>query len=274
VTRGQFFKLPTGTAVLLLLAWSALSGQWAHYPTAGVPRTPSGIPNLGAPTPRTADGKPDLSGMWEAENTLPCDPVNQNCTDLPVGIQFANIGARIKGGLPYQPWAAELVKKNLANQEKDDPTIRCLPAGVPRTHAAPTLKKFVQTPGLLVLLDEYNASFRQIFTDGRPLPVDPNPTFDGYSTGHWDGDTLVVDSIGFTERQWLDSRGSPITEAAKITERFHRINYGNMEIEVTVNDPKAYTAPWTVKLNQYIVLNTELIDYFCLENEKDAEHIK
>lgn len=261
-------------AFALLLACSALPAQWAHYPTAGVPKTPSGTPNLGAPTPRTADGRPDLSGMWEAENTLPCDPVNENCTDLPVGIQFSDIGAGLKGGLPYQPWAIEFVKKNRADHGKDDPSVRCIPNGVPRSHAIPTMKKIVQTPGLLVILDEYNASYRQIFTDGRALPVDPNPTFDGYSTGHWEGDALVVDSTGFTERQWIDSSGSPITEEAKLTERFRRINYGNMEIEVTVNDPKAFTAPWTVKLNQYLVLNTELIDYLCLENEKDAGHVK
>ena len=262
-------SLALATLVLALPA----PAQWAHYPTAGIPLTPSGTPNLGAPTPRTADGKPDLSGMWEPENTLPCGPLATNCSDR-VGIQFVNIGARLNDGLPFQPWAGEFVKKTMTENRKGDPISRWLPAGVPRNTALPTFKKVVQTPGLLVILDEFNASFRQIFTDGRPLPVDPTPTFDGYSTAKWEGDTLVVESIGFTDRQWVDTRGSPITEAAKITERYHRANFGNMEIEVTVNDPKAYTKSWTVKLYQYIVLNSELIDYFCLENERDVRHLK
>lgn len=257
-----------------MLLLPALSAQWAHYPTAGVPKTPSGVPNLGAPTPRTADGKPDLSGMWEAENTLPCNAVTGNCTEMRISADYLDLGAHLKGGLPFQPWAAEMVNKRAAGQRKEDPVSHCFAPGTPRSHAFWTYKKIVQTPGLLVILDEYNANFRQIFTDGRPLPVDPQPTIDGYSTGHWDGDTLVVESTGFTENQWLDTRGTLITEDAKLTERFHRINFGNMEIEVTVNDPKAYTAPWTVKLNQYILLNTELIDLFCLENEKDMRHLK
>jgi hypothetical protein len=131
----------------------------------------------------------------------------------------------------------------------------------------------VQLPGLLVILLEYNASYRQIFLDGRPLPVDPQPSWNGYSTGRWEGDTLVVETNGLRDMGIDVRRGNPITEAAKVTERFRRINYGNMEIEVIVDDPKAYTKPWTVKLNQYIALNTEMIDYICLENEKDSAHL-
>ena len=261
-------------ATMAVAISNPLSAQWLNYPTAGVPKTPSGSPNLGAPTPRTADGKPDLSGMWESENTLRCDPNGeQNCSDLNVSKEFVNLGSGLKGGLPYQPWAAALFKTRGAAQGKDDPATRCLPAGVPRTLAIPTVKKFIQTPGLLVVLDEYNASFRQIFTDGRPLPVDPQPSWTGYSTAKWEGDTLLVETNGLRDGLWLDALGSPLTDQAKITERFRRVNYGNMEVELTVNDPKAYTAPWTVKINYYAVINTDLLDYICLENEQDVKHL-
>jgi hypothetical protein len=257
-----------------LTAATALSAQWLNYPTAGVPRTPSGIPNLGAPTPRTADGKPDLSGIWQANNVIHCDTTKQNCVnDLPISPHFFNISTGLKDPIPYQAWAADLLKKRVANEGADDPVERCLPAGAPRMHFAPTYKKIVQVPGLLVILDEYNASYRQIFTDARPLPEDPQPSWNGYSSAKWDGDTLVVETKGFRDGLWLDTRGVPLSDAAKVTERFHRVNYGNMEIGLTVDDPKAYTKPWTVNFNQFIVLDTELLDYVCLENEKDASHV-
>lgn len=263
-------------APFCVLAMSAaLSAQWLNYPTAGVPKTPSGIPNLGAPAPRTADGKPDLSGIWQAQNVLHCDTAKQNCVnDLPLSPQFLNIATGLKDPLPYQSWAADLVKKRSTNNGLDDPVERCFPAGALRNHAAPTYKKIVQVPGLLVILDEFNAGYRQIFTDGRPLPADPQPSWNGYSSAKWDGDTLVVDTNGFRDGLWLDVRGAPITDAARATERFRRVNYGNLEIEITVDDPKAYTKPWTVKVNQFIVLDTELLDYVCLENEKDAAHVR
>jgi len=241
--------------------------QWLNYPTPGTPKTPSGLPNLGARTPRTADGIPDLSGTWEAENTRP--PGN----DLRIGEQFLDLGWGLKGGLPYQPWAANIVNMRRMANAKDDPETRCLPISVVRSHTYPTLKKIVQVPGLIVILDEHNASYRQIFTDGRPLPTDPQPSWNGYSSGKWEGDTLVVETIGFRDEIWLDKRGSPMTDATKMTERIRRVNYGNLEIEVTIDDSKAYTKPWTIKLNQFIVLNTDLLDYICLENEKDIPHL-
>lgn len=267
---------PAEVALAILLACAPLPAQWLHYPTPGIPKTPSGLPNLGAPAPRTADGKPDLSGIWEAENTLPCDPNDggDNCTDLPVGIHLVNIAADLKDGLPYKPWAAALVKEREAAVGRDAPDGKCLPMG-PRLHTNPLFKKYVQIPGVLVILSEFNASYRQIFTDGRPLPADPNPSWNGYSTGRWEGDTLVVETNGFRDDTWLDIvKGNPMTDAANVVERFRRTNYGNMQIEMTVDDPKAYTKPWTVKLNQYIVLNTELLDFICLENEKDVAHLK
>jgi hypothetical protein len=192
---------------------------------------------------------------------------------MPFGQQFLDAGWSLKGGLPYRPWAAELVKARMAENGKDDPTSRCLPGGVLRMHTTPLLRKIIEVPGLLVILNERDTAYRQIFTDGRPLPQDPQPSWNGYSSGKWDGDTLVVQTIGFRNGLWLDRNGSPMTEAARMTERFRRVNYGKLEIEVTVDDPKAYTAPWTIKLNQLIVLNTELLDFVCLENEKDVPHL-
>ena len=186
--------------------------------------------------------------------------------------EYFNIGWGLKGGLPYQPWAAALVKSRTAQDSTDDPATHCLPMGIVHTHTTPLLKKVIQTPALLLVITERNASYRQIFLDGRPLPQDPQPSFNGYSTGKWEGDTLVVESNGFQDGTWLDHNGSPLTEAAKMTERFRRLNFGRLEIEITVDDPKAYTKPWTVKLDQNLVPNTELLDAYCLENEKDIQH--
>lgn len=257
----------------------SLSAQWFHYPTPGVPRTASGAPDLKARAPRTAAGKPDLSGMWLNKETLPCPPVlrgdNGDCaekTGLPV--QAPNIAAGMEGGLPYQPWAAELIQKRKQDLGRDDPHAHCLPAGFPRAYGLPHIEKFIQNPGLLVILDEFNANYRQIFTDGRALPVDPQPSWNGYSSGKWEGDTLVVKTNGLRDDLWLDMAGSPLTNAATMTERFHRPDYGHLNVEVTVDDPKAYTKPWTVTFHLSIVLDTELVDEICAENEKSVSHLK
>jgi hypothetical protein len=260
-----------GFAVTLGSGSPSLGAQWLRYPTPGVPRTAAGAPNLDAPAPRAADGKPDLSGTWDIDHNRPCPA--DGCADMPVGHEFINIGWSLPGGLPYRPWAAAITKKRTEELRKEDPTSFCLPIGIVRLHTMALLKKIIQVPGLLVILNEHNATYRQIFTDGRPLPKDPNPSWVGYSTGAWDGDTLVVRSAGFREGLWLDANGSPLTEEAQVTERFHRVSFGKLEIEVTVNDPKAYTGPWTIKLNQYIALDTDLIDYICNENEKDIPHL-
>jgi hypothetical protein len=261
---------PWMVALLMVLQWP-LGAQWIEYPTPGVPRNPDGTPNLNAPAPRAPDGKPNLSGMWFAAELLPeCKP--EDCipqAGLPA--DQANIGRSLPNDLPYQPWAAALVAERAANGAKDDPHAHCLPPNFPRAFSFPQYFKILPTPGLIVILHEFNASYRQIFTDGRPLPVDPNPTWNGYSTGRWDGDALVVESIGFRDDLWLDLRGSPMTSAARVTERFRRVNYGRLEVDVTVDDPKAYTRPWTVTLKHNIVLDTELIEEFCLENEQDTQ---
>jgi hypothetical protein len=250
---------------------AVFAAQWLNYPTPGVPRLPNGAPNLDAPAPRTADGKPDFSGIWEPEENRPCPP--DGCADMKIPQEFLNIGWSLKDGAPYQPWAADTRKSRMEQNGKDDPVSRCLPGGIVKLHTTPLLRKILQMPGLLVSLNEMDATYRQIFLDGRPLPRIQSPSFKGYSVGKWEGDTLVVETTGFHDGEWLDRNGSPLTDAARITERFRRLNFGKMEIEVTIDDPKAYTIPWTIKMKHNIVLDTELIDYICTENEKDVPHL-
>jgi len=263
-------RLRSAAAALIFAAVSpVVFAQYLGYPTTGVPKTPDGKPNLSAPAPRTPDGHPDLSGMWGWENRANC---GAKCNDTQVGREFINIASNLKGGPPYQPWAADLVKQRTADQVKD-PNVHCMPRGAPRIWTDDYYKRIIQTPERLIILTERNMQYRQIHTDGRPLPVDPNPTWNGYSTGKWDGDTLVVQTIGFRDELWLDSNGNPLTEAGKTTERIRRPNFGTLEIEITIDDAKAYRAPWTVTLKQPLILDSELLDYYCLENEKDAVHM-
>jgi hypothetical protein len=257
--------------MVLAASPAALYAQFLGYPTSGVPRTSDGKPNLTAPAPRTTDGKPDLSGMWGWVNIG--KPCGAECNDTQVSREFINIAATLKDPLPYQPWAAELVKKRRVQQGLD-PNVHCMPRGAPRIWTDDYYKRIFQVPGRVIILTERNMQYRQIFTDGRPLPKDPNPTWNGNSTGHWEGDTLVVETTGFRDDLWLDASGNPLTEQGKMTERIRRPTYGNLEIEITINDPKAYTAPWTVKLTEPLVLDSELLDYYCLENERDATHMR
>ena len=260
-------------SIALALAFSlpSVEAQWLTYPTAGVPRTADGKPNLSAPAPRTADGKPDLSGLWEMDPALrlPRDSDNEEA----VSPEFINIGARVKGGLPYRQWAIDQMKVREKEGRIHDPTTNGLPIGIVRTLAFPTPKKFVQVPGLLVILSEYNMNYRQIFTDGRPLLEDPNPNWNGYSSAKWVGDELVVQTNGFRDGIWLDNAGSPLTDSGKITERYRRPDFGHLEIAITVDDPKAYTKPWTVTLKQTLRLDTDLLDYIVNENEKSISHM-
>jgi len=265
----KHFQVLGRRAAIWVLFLSPLSAQWISYPTAGVPRTPDGKPDLLAPCPRL-EGKPDLSGLWIMQPNRNATLNFPGCE--PTAEEFGNIGATLKEGMPYRPWAADLVKTRRAEQRLHDPLSYCLPIGPVRLHTWSTPRKLVQTPGLLVVLNELNASYRQIFTDGRPLPVYPNPSWNGYSSGKWEGDTLVVETSGFRDGLWLDSLGNPMTDAAKMTERFRRVNFGHMEIEITLDDPKAYTKPWTIKLNHTIKLDTDLLDFVCAENEKDTFH--
>jgi hypothetical protein len=179
----------------------------------------------------------------------------------------------LSGGLPYLPWAAALVKERTAQFGRDDPVGFCKPPGAVRFLTFPPFRKFVQLPGLFIILSERDVTYRQIFTDGRALPSDLTPTPNGYSVGRWDGDSLLVQTAGFRDGTWLDRNGSPMTDAAKMTERFRRVNYGRLEVDLTIDDPKAYARPWTVTLRQQVVLDTELMDYHCTDNEKDAAHM-
>lgn len=265
-------------AFALVCGSTPVLAQWWKYPTAGVPRTPDGKVNLSAPTPRTPDGKPDFTGIWITGNPncaqRPSDDSIVCGVELPMSKEGINMGVGLQGGLPYQPWVAAIVKERTANQAKDDPHAYCLPDTFVRAYGLPHLLKFVQTPALLLMLNEMNAGYRQVFLDGRPLPEDPIPSWQGYSSAVWEGDTLVVTSNGFRNDLWIDWNGSVITEAAKVRERIRRLNYGQLEVEVTVDDPKAYTKPWTVTLKERLVVDTELVDEICLENEKSTQRMK
>jgi hypothetical protein len=275
------------TIVILgtLLASAPVAAQWVNHPTPGVPRRADGKVNMSAPAPRMADGKPDLSGLWmtaepnrgPGRGTPPPANAPDEAGDqrnITASRQMRDIGVDIPGGLPYQPWLIPIVKERTANEAIDDPHIRCLPDNFLRAYGLPHLLKFVHTPRLLVMLNEMNAGYRQVFTDGRPLPRDPNPSWQGYSSATWSGDTLVIDTIGLRDDTWIDWNGSVLTEAAKVREEIRRPDFGHLEIKVTVDDPKAYTKPWTVTLKQRIVVDTDLIDEICLENEKFEEFVQ
>jgi hypothetical protein len=252
-------------------------GQWVRVPTAGLPKKADGSPDLTAPTPRLPDGKPDFSGLWRPFNPSRCKPGSGQFVECGVelgGSALArDLGRDLPGGLPYQPWAATLTKQRTADDSRDDPHVRCLPDNPPRTWTLPHLTKAIHTPRLLALLYEVNAMYRQIFIDGRPLPEDPTPGWNGYSIARWEGDTLVVQTTGFRDGLWLDMGGSPMSDAAKMTERIRRPNYGTLELEITVDDPKAYTRPFTVSLKQTLAVDLEMIDEFCLENEKSYQRM-
>jgi len=261
---------------LVAIPASGLS-QWLRYPTAGVPQK-NGKPDLSAPAPRLPDGKPDLSGIWHTAAIIPCTPSSTRfleCGSEIGGSPLArDLGAEMPGGLPYQPWAAALVKQRRADNGIDDPHVRCLPDNPPRTWGMPHLTKAVHTPKLLVLLYEVNAMYRQVFIDDRPLPADPTPGWNGYSTAQWEGDTLVVQTKGFRDDLWIDLGGSPMSDAATMTERLRRPNYGTLEVSITIDDPKVYTRPWTASITQALQLDTELVDEICLENEKSYQRLQ
>jgi len=253
-----------------------LPAQWLNLPTPGIPRTANGKPNLTAPAPKTSAGKPDLSGMWVPRDVLPCDVSGRGaqCVELPLTPQLVNFAVGLKDGLPYQPWAAELVKSRSKEVAYIDPHTHCMPPNFPRAWAFPETETIFQTPTQLVILHEFNASYRQIFFDGRKLPDDMLPTWNGYSVAHWEGDTLVVESAGYRDDSCLDTAGNFFSNAARVTERIRRPSFGALDITVTVDDAKVFTKPWTVALHMRPLLDTEMIDFMCQENNKDIAHMK
>jgi hypothetical protein len=251
-------KISIAALAMLFAMAGAASAQWLNIPLPGTPRTPDGKPNLVAPAPKTPDGKPDLSGIWHTEDNRYVDNI-------------AGQGVNI----PMLPAAAALYKHRQETLGADKPQLHCMPHGVPDAMLVSGLPfKIVQTPReTIVLFEEFN-QYRQIFTDGRKLPEDPNPAWLGYSVGKWEGDTFVTDVAGFKEGTWLDNGGHPHTDALQLTERYRRPNFGNLELEVAVTDPGAYPKPWkSATIHFKLLPDTELIEHLC-ENEKDAEHLQ
>ena len=243
-------KLATIVSVMSV----SLLAQWPKHPSPGIPRMPDGKPNLSAPSPRSADGKPDLNGVWVVRN----------------GNFYLTWDLKPED---MQPWAAALYKQREADFRRDTDGIACLPPG-PKAAigVGPFPIKIIQNPGLTVILHEYDTIFRQIFTDGRALPEDVNPTWMGYSVGRWEGDTFVVTTAGFNDRSTIDLAGHPHTEALRTTERFHRRDIGHLDVQITFDDPKAYKRPWTLPMEFGLVPDEDLMEYVC-ENERDARHL-
>ena len=247
-----------------------LLAQWPNHRSARTPRTADGRADLAAAPPRTADGKVDFSGLWNYAGVLgfrggpPPPPPG-----TPPEATFWNIEAGIKEGLPFQPWAAELRRQRMARNSADNPDAACLPLGHMQLHTHSQPRKIIQTPDLIVILYEANAGVRQIFMDGRPAPPkDAQPWWFGYSRGSWEGDTLVVESTNFRDLGWLDVNGAPLTSDGRLIERFRRPTVGRLEIDVTIDDARAYTRPWTVRVNQRLLADTDLIEFVCGENER------
>jgi hypothetical protein len=269
----------TGAAVIIAAFSVSLSAQWPRREPPGVPKGANGGVNLAASAPRAPDGKPDLGGIWEVS------PRREAPGSAPPGrpplAVFANIGVNFPEGLPFQPWAAELSRKRVANQRYDNPDALCMPQGPLQYHLDPQPREIIHTPRKTLIVYESNYGLRTIYTDGRRLPKqgEPQPYWHGYSVGRWDGDTFVVESNNFRGVQggnaadaWLDQMGSPYTDALQLTERFRRVNFGNMEIDVTIDDPKAYTKPFTVRVEHRIVADGwEMTEFICHENQKFLE---
>ena len=299
-------------AIAIFLACSAvIDAQWPKFQESGVPRDAKGRVRMDAAPPRTSDGKPDLSGNWTRADR---DPLPEELKGLvgdrgqarqpgrdtegifvepgtpsaspdpksPPLATFFELGTNIPNGLPFTPWAADLKKQRMASNAKDNPDANCLPMGITQFHMQPQPRKVIQTPNLIVMLYEANYGLRYIYMDGRKLPPqgEPQPWWYGYSVGRWEGDTLVVETNNFTGAEasqydgWLDVRGSPYSSQAKFTERFRRPTFGRLEIDVTVEDAKAYTKPFTVRINQRVIVDEEPIEFICNENQQFRVRVK
>ena len=301
----------TLAAATIVLAGSVgIAAQWPKHQEAGVPRDAQGRVRMDAPAPRTSDGKPDLSGVWLRADTEPLpseiagivgDRTEGGRRGRPAGIPieppvapfpadpkappiatFFELGANIQGGLPFTPWAAAIRKQRQAADAKDNPDANCMPMGITQFHMQPQPRKIVQTPKSTLIIYESNYGLRTIYTDGRALPKqgEPQPFWYGYSVGRWDGDTFIVETNNLRGAEdgpfdgWLDVRGSPYSQQAKFTERYRRPIFGKLEIDVTVDDPKSYTRPFTVRINQRVVVDEEPIEFICNENQQFRRRVK
>ena len=245
-------------AVVTVALSTPLAAQWLSHPTPGIPRTRDGKPNLSAPAPRAPDGKPDLSGLWNK-----------------ISPRYSrNVAADLKPE-EIRPWAQALVEQRKEDLGREYMNVQCVPLGPGYATSADStgaeMMKIVQTAGLILILNP-DLTYRQIFLDGRALESAPNPSWMGYSVGRWDGDTLVVESFGFNDRTWLDHDGHPHTEALRMTERYRRGAFGNLEIEVTLSDPATYTRPWTVTVRAELAADTEMLEWVCNENRRSLDH--
>jgi hypothetical protein len=249
----QLMNAITSGIAFVLLTAAAASAQWANVPLPGTPRTPDGKPDLKAPVPRTTDGEPDLSGLWRNRD-------GRFLADLAAG------GSQVS----FTPWGEALYKERQETNSKGRPSENCLPHGIPDAMmigVAPF--KIIQHTGVVLILYEFQNRYRQIFTDGRGFPAEMTPAWLGYSIGKWEGDTFVAETRGFNDRSWLDDGGHPHSEELRVTERFRRSDFAHMDFEITIDDSKAYTKPWTAKVRFDLYPDNELMEWVC-ENEKDA----
>ena len=271
-------------AALLVMLGTVVHAQWANYPAPGVPRMRDGKPNLAAKAPRM-NGKPDLSGVWHVQPTSLAEMKRLfgddiNVVEVPgmeidtVSKYAINVFQDFKPeDVPMRPEAAAIFARRFPAGPEVLPSTHCLPLGIPLVTMLSEFSKIVQTPGLIVIMLELNNSYRQIYTDGRKLPVDPSPSWLGYSVGRWEGDTLVVDTSGLNSRGWLDVLGHPQSEAMHITERYRRRDFGHLDVEITMDDPKMYTKPFTIKVTHVLHPDSDVLEYVCGENETDRAHM-
>ncbi len=268
--------------IALAAAPAFVHAQWLDHRTPGIPRSPDGKPNLSARTPRAADGRPNLSGLWQTDSAPPevlarlIPDATNGSGEEPLSRYFINILSDFptEEAAPIRPAAAAQFLQRAKDFSHVSPLSHCLPEGMPLVEMAPAPYKIIQTPGLTFMLYERDTTFRQVYTDGRKLPDDPQPSWLGYSVGKWDGDTLVVETTGFNDRGWLDARGHTHSEALRLTERFHRPDFGHMEVQLTIDDPRTYTRPFSVKIKQRLLPDTDLLESYCAENEKDSHHLE
>jgi hypothetical protein len=270
----------------IILAASVIcaNAQWLNYPTPGTPRSKAGKPNLSAPAPRASNGKPDLSGVWQVEPPAPGE-MERKVGDVGTfavpgddprefSPYFFNIlGDFNREDAPIRPEALAVFQMHAKVFGKDHPGSHCLPMGIPGTELIAVPFKIIQTPGIVVILNEQDNTFRQIYTDGRPLPSDPQPAWQGYSIGKWEGDTLVVQTAGFNDKSWLDAIGHTHSDALRIQERFRRRDFGHMDLQITIDDPKTFTKPFTIKVSHLLVPDSDILETVCAENERDRAHL-